>query len=268
MKKLITLFTALLTGAVISVVASAQAPVKVVDNADLFSQNEEQTLVSLAEQLVLDHGVDAVIYTTTDALTSDESKAYAEQKFYETNCGVGDNADGILLLIAVGGENGNRQAWFSTHGWAKDALGTYGTDRIIELIRPDLSSEFYYDASEYWLELSDKFLKKAAKGEPYSETNTYRTFFEGLIIVVICFVVGLVIALIVCFVMSASMKTAVPKHTANDYVKQNSFKVTRQRDIFVYSDVTRTKRSDDSSKSGGSSSSSSGGSFGGSGTSF
>ena len=55
-------------------------------------------------------------------------------------------------------------------------------------------------------------------------------------------IIGIVIALVVCLIMKSRMKTAVPKITANDYIRKNSFNITRSRDIFIYSDVTKKKR--------------------------
>ena len=53
---------------------------------------------------------------------------------------------------------------------------------------------------------------------------------------------GLIIALIVCMIMKSMMKTANPKATANDYIRKNSFNITRSRDIFIYAKVTKKKR--------------------------
>ena len=60
--------------------------------------------------------------------------------------------------------------------------------------------------------------------------------------IVTSLIAGIVIALIVCLVMKSRMKTAVPKLTANDYIRKNSFNITRSRDIFIYSNVTKKKR--------------------------
>lgn len=62
------------------------------------------------------------------------------------------------------------------------------------------------------------------------------------------FLLGLVIALIVCLMMRSNMKTAVKKSTANDYIKKNSFSVTRSRDILVYSNISKKKREQEGNK--------------------
>ncbi len=76
------------------------------------------------------------------------------------------------------------------------------------------------------------------------QTNGEKTFTaqDILKMIGISFVIGLVVALIVCLVMKSCMKTAVPKSTANDYIRKNSFNITRSRDIFIYSNITKKKR--------------------------
>ena len=42
--------------------------------------------------------------------------------------------------------------------------------------------------------------------------------------------------------MKSRMKTARNQLTANDYIRKNSFNITRSRDIFIYSEITKKKR--------------------------
>lgn len=74
---------------------------------------------------------------------------------------------------------------------------------------------------------------------PAEESSTEKDI--GKIILVSLFI-GIIIALIVCLIMKSRMKTARPKLTANDYIRKNSFNITRSRDIFIYANVTKKKR--------------------------
>lgn len=65
---------------------------------------------------------------------------------------------------------------------------------------------------------------------------------DVLKMVLFSFIAGLIIALIVCLVMKSRMKTARNKLTANDYIRKNSFNITRSRDIFIYSEISKKKR--------------------------
>ena len=264
MKKLLSLSAALLTAAMIGTGAAAQSTVKIVDDADLFTQTQEEIYTEMIDQLVLDYGVDAMI-CTTDTLYGTEISEYAADTFDEYGCGIGNDRDGIILVICI--DEDDRKVRMSTHGWAKEyAFTQYGTDRIIELIKPFLSDDKYNEAATEWLRLSDEFLAAAEKEAPYSEEHKYLTTTDILIKIALAFGIGLAVALVVCLILRSTMKTAVHQRNAVDYVKPNSFSVTKQRDIFVYSTITRTERvKNDSSSSGNSSQSSD---FGGSEDSF
>jgi uncharacterized protein len=244
MKKLISFAAAVFTAVLLAVCANAQATDKIVDNAGILSGSESAELTEQINQLVLAHGVDAVIYTT-NSLNGMPADRYADNAFNETGCGIGDDGDGILLLISMEGSAGNRDVFFTTHGWANGGGFTdYGTDRIIDLISYDLRSGDYSGACSYWISLCDEFMTAAEKGNPYNDFHTYRTSGERLVTFVICFAASFLIALIICLIMKSMMKTAVRKADANDYVRKNSFRVLKQRDIYIYSTFTRTPRSD------------------------
>ncbi|MGN1341483.1 MAG: hypothetical protein ACI4WS_14410 [Oscillospiraceae bacterium] len=66
--------------------------------------------------------------------------------------------------------------------------------------------------------------------------------------ILISLAIGVIVALIVCMIMKSMMKTARPKATANDYIRKNSFNITRSRDIFVYANVTKKKREKEDNK--------------------
>ena len=92
---------------------------------------------------------------------------------------------------------------------------------------------------------------------------------DYVILEIIAFVIALVIAGISVAIMRFRMNTAKPKKTATEYIKKDSF--TSEKDIFMYSSVTKTaKPKDDGASSGGSTThtSSSGSTHGGGGGSF
>ena len=81
----------------------------------------------------------------------------------------------------------------------------------------------------------------------------------------------IVVALISVGIMRLRMNTAKPKGTAMEYIKKGSFKLTSEKDIFMYSTVTKTAKPKDNDNSAGGSTthvSSSGSEHGGGGGSF
>ncbi|MBR5529730.1 MAG: hypothetical protein IKU57_04560 [Oscillospiraceae bacterium] len=58
----------------------------------------------------------------------------------------------------------------------------------------------------------------------------------------VCLLIGFLIALIVCFVLKGQLKSVRFKQSASDYVRHDTFTVTRAYDIFLYRNVTRTPK--------------------------
>ena len=83
---------------------------------------------------------------------------------------------------------------------------------------------------------------------PAGEDESVLTTQDVLKKILFAFIAGLIIALIVCLVMKSRMKTARNKLTANDYIRKNSFNITRSRDIFIYSEIAKKKREKEENK--------------------
>ncbi len=253
MKRIISVVFSVITAAVLSCTACAQCADKVIDNASLLSDSEEKQLESRINDMVEEYGVDFLIYTT-NSLDGKDIADYARDTYNSQNCGVGSDKDGAILVISME----NRKARISRYGWAVTALTEYCNEFNMDRITPYFSDGEYYYGCETFLEYCDIFIEAAEKGKPYDNNNPYRTAEDWAIMIGISVLIGVIVALVVCLIMKSMMKTAVPKPDANDYVRNNSFKLTRQRDIYVYSRTKRTKRSDSDSSSGGKSSDSEG----------
>lgn len=242
-KKIISVVAALSAAMAITLCAGAQAAVKIVDNAEILTPAQEKTLTEKIDKLVLDYGVDAVIYTTP-SLGGEKAADYEQRVFDETGCGIGAERDGILLLLVVDPDTNRREYFFGTHGWANGAgITEYGTARIGKLIAPKLNKCEYGAACEEWLNLSGKFLKAGKKGSPYTEEHTYRTELDVALIFGVWAAVGIAAALLVCFLAKRSMRSVGGKRAAVVYVKKGSFSLTNQRDILLFSKTDKTAKS-------------------------
>lgn len=104
-------------------------------------------------------------------------------------------------------------------------------------------------------DLSEAFLKEAREGTPYSDDNPAKlTFLSRALPYLMSFGIAFIVALIICSVKAASMKTAVKKTSAADYMEPGSFHLTKKRDYYLYTTTQRVKREkNDSSSSSGSS---------------
>jgi uncharacterized protein len=257
MKKVTSLLIILLLAASLTVTcyATGGSP-KIVDNADLLSASEEAALETLALSIANEYNMDVVILTETSIWPNDITD-FADDYFDNNGYGIGYNHSGVLLLLDM-----DEREWaISTCGDAIDALTDYGQEQIMDEVLDYLGDDEYYDGFRTYLNLLDNYFEAYENGEPIDKQ---RDLFDIIFDLFIALAIGSTAGGITIAIMRAGMKTVRPQRGAQSYVKQGSFKLNKQRDMFLYSNTTRTRKQ--SSSSGGSSThrSSSGRSHGGS----
>ena len=220
------------------------------DGEGLFSQNEfrliEEELYDLGEKFDMDF----VIVTSFD-LDGLDAQTFADD-YYDYS---GYSNDGIILVLS---EN-EGEVFISTSGKAIRYISDAKVDKIFDYIYDDLAGARYFNGVMGYLsmcqDLCDEYIT-AKQNEPFLSTKQ----------IVICAVIGVIIGLIGVSTMKSSMKTVRSKAGARDYMVSGSLNVTERYDVFLFRNVTRTRRQ--SSSSGGNRTGSSGRSHGGSGRSF
>ncbi|MBQ7203412.1 MAG: TPM domain-containing protein [Eubacterium sp.] len=271
MKKL-TVSLALFIVVLMSLPMFAHADEKqyLVDNAQLLTAEEAMQLEAVLESVSTSTGMD-VVAVTTNTLDGKSPEAYADD-YYDYN---GYANDGCLFLISME----DRDWHISTKGYAITAITDYGVRLVENEVVPYLSQGSYYLALDKYASLVSELTAEAKKGTPYDTnhlyTDTYGITFEGekkgetAKSIAISAIIAIVIALIVVFSVKKSYKPVQFKANAADYLVQGSLNVTQAHEQFLYSNVSKTARSDSSSGGGSSThTSSSGSTHGGGGGKF
>lgn len=261
--------------------ARASAP-KVVDDAGLLTDSEVADLEQRAQAIADQYGMDIVI-VTVNSLGGKSSESFADDYFDENGYGIGPQYNGVLLLLSM-----EYRDWaISTCGEAIYALSDYGIQELFSQISGYLSQDIYYLAFITYLDALEVYFSAYENGSPI---DGYPGNYDGPGIFIpgtqdeivyyepikdlqwytsrigISFAIGLVVALVALLIMRHQMNTARAQHGAASYLKQETYRVGIQRDIFLYSQVNKVRKSESSSSSGGGSSvhrSSSGRSHGG-----
>lgn len=238
----------------------------IMDTANLLSKKEVASLEEKLSQLSEKWKLELVVVTTQDCENFEVSD-YAELIFTACDYGYGKSKDGILLLISME----ERDWYIATHGYGMDILSSWRVEYVGEEITPYLSSGDYADAFSTFADECADYADMVKNGYDISNGDHDRAPLSPIVLP-ICFVFGLIVALIVVSGMKRKLKTAVRQKEANNYIKDGSFHVTESSDQFLYNTVTRTPiaKNDNShsSSSGGGGGSSSGSSFGGGGGKF
>ena len=256
-KKLFSLILALLLvcGMVLSV--SAETKTRVSDEAGLLSSDEIQSLEKKAQELSDSYGIDAVILTL-DSLNGQSAQNCADD-YYDSN-GYGD--DGVLLLLAMS----EREWYISTCGKVIYALTDFGIQQLGDEVLPDLSSGNWYGAFARFLDCLPYYMDAYEAGRPVDGYADYSgDYYHGQQDEVVYapreskpnFLLSLVIGLaaggITVAVMRSSMKTNKSQRTASVYLKEDSWHLDRHLDLFLYSNVSKTRKQQNTSSGGGSS---------------
>ena len=180
---------------------------------------------------------------------------------------------------------GERDWYISTKGNAIYALTDYGIQQVGESALPYLKNGDYYGAFNAFLDALPTYFSAYSDGSPidgYADTSGdyYHGDQEDVVYyeqprhvnVWISIVIGAVIGGITVLIMRACMNTKRPQRSAGSYLNDSSYHLRTTQDLFLYSNVTKTRIQQESSSSGGGGSSvhtsSSGSSHGGGGGKF
>lgn len=238
---------------------------RVIDNAEVLSESDEVLLENELLSLKKRYNMDYVILTVLS--TDGKSMRDFADDYYDYN-GYGEdfsNRDGVILVLNF---VENREAYISTRGDAIEVFTDYGIEKIFDEIVPFLSDGKYTDALEKYVSLCDEYSYSYKSGNPVdiNEKKDFNLFAS----VLISLAVGFAIALITLLIWKNNLKSVRPKVHADDYYADGTLDVSRSRDVFLYSNVIRVRKSEDSPSEGGSSThtSSSGATHGGGGRSF
>ncbi|MGN1457658.1 MAG: TPM domain-containing protein [Acutalibacteraceae bacterium] len=240
---------------------------RVVDMAELMDESEKSTLLSKLDEISERQKLDVVV-VTVNTLDHKTPADYADD-FYDYNgYGFGDNKDGVLLLVSME----DRDWYITTTGYGITAFTDKGIEYISDQFLPKLSDGDYYESFVEYANQCDKFITQAKTGEPYDVGNMPKEPFPTVTAIVVGLIIGFIVAFVITSSMKGKLKTVRMQNEASNYVTKRGMRVTNKQDVFLYSHVSKIRRSTESSHGGGGGSSthisSSGSSHGGGGGKF
>ena len=148
----------------------------------------------------------------------------------------------------------DRDYAFTASGRGDKILNSTAYDRLENDVVNYLKQDDFLFAFETFVSTWEEYLVLAAKGRSYNFFTHNNTF-----LVIAAWVVSLIIGLTVIVVWRSRMNTAIPQRHADTYMVPGSMNFTKRQDRFLYSTISRVRRSSSSSSSSGGSSRSSGG---------
>ena len=236
MKKLLS-FLFVLT-LLVCITAYARQGSYLSDNADIISSAKEQELMLSLNTLSEEYGCNIGIITV-DSLNQ-TALLYAHNQY---DAIYGYNTDGILLVLNT--EVNDRE-------WAISFNGRYASYENYELMSDAVMQELRVDNYESAL---TAFISNCEQMLIDEQNQSYEpdTARDLTVPIIVSLLIGLVVATITVLIMRRSLKSVRGKADASEYIVKDSFVLTSERDIFLYSTVTRVPiPKNTSSNSGGS----------------
>lgn len=213
------------------------------DGAQLLTEDQAEALLVQLDETSRRLAFDVAV-VTVDALPAGYTVQEYADDFYDRNgFGQGSGRDGCLLLISME----ERDWYISTCGYGITALTDSRIERIgEEMMDWGLSDGDYASAFRRYAELCERYVTRARQdGENPRQTETP----WGLVLLV-SLAAGALLAFIPVSVMKGALKTVRGQPGAQNYVVDSSLRLNRNRDVFLYRNVTRTARPKEESSGG------------------
>ena len=262
MKRIVTLLICFALLCPLMTVSAAMP--RIIDDANLLLYGEMSLLEEEANRIAEEYGMDVVILTVEDFYGVSASIEVFADNFYDNNgYGIGENASGVLLVLSMD----TREWAISTCGDAIYAITDFGIQALFEDMAPHLSEDNYFDAFDTYLEVLPYYFEAYENGTPIdgwagnyqgpgsveSGTREDVVYYTSEPPYWASPIIGAAIAGIVVLIMRSSMNTKRPQRSAAGYLNRDSYQLRRHQDIFLYSQVSKTRKQTQSSSGGGSS---------------
>ena len=245
-----------------NVVASHDgSPENIMDYAKILSSSSFDSLTKKASSLQAQYNMGIYIITIPNKsfvhANGYDIESLAEAIYGGWNLGVGDEKDGILLLMDMY----EREFDICAHGTRGHYTFTdYGKDLLEKSFIDEFGEDDWYEGFDDYLDEIERDLIWAEKGDPVdygSESEKLRQKIGIPGIVGISLLIGLFIAFCICSYFKAQMKSVRPAASAEDFANEKGIEYSEKVDNFIKS--TSTTRIIESSSSKGGTSVSSGG---------
>lgn len=227
---------------------------RLVDKANLIDEADEKRLLerldSLSEQYQFDF-VAATVKTTGGK----EIVEFSDDYFDYNGFGYGKDDSGVALIISMN----PRIVYISGCGEGTKYFDYDDAQEIIDVFYGDLKAGNYATVVDTFIDEAQRSVEFGRNGVPFS--YRLQTLLPNWMVTLLApVVIGIALAFATVSFMTKGLKSVRKKESAADYVVPGSMRLTRNEDVFLYSNVSKTAKVQDNSDS------SSGSSYGSSGS--
>lgn len=213
----------------------------VTDEAGLLASGQRAELEEQARRIEQEYGFGAYLVFVEDyrAYYDGSVSSAAAQLFSDCNLGVGEQKDGMVLVLSME----SRDYALAAHGDKESyAFDDTGCSYLAEFFLDDFSEDRWYDGSVDFLAWTERYLDAANKGTPYTAGNPPKDFPELITEAAFALGVPIAVAIALTYAVMAylmrKMRSVEPAIEARRYAV-GSVDITAQADEFVRTAVFR-----------------------------
>lgn len=238
MKRLLSFLTAFFLLVVLMVPAAAsEAPEHCIYDTEKLLEDEVCEIIEMLAQDISQRQQCAVyflsVYDFRDYGDGDIFNV-ARQIYEENDLGMGENKDGVLLILSMV----ERDYCLLAHGFGDTALTDYGKDYISERFLDDFADDDWYGGVRDYLTYTDDLLGQAREGKVYDRGS----WITGSVLWIWSLIIGGLVALMVCGIQRLVMQKKVRlQHDALGYLENNSAVITHRSDRYTHTTQVRQK---------------------------
>ena len=246
-KRFVTLLLALLAALTLTVPAWAeQQPGDpfIYDTAGLLSDGDRAYLEQMADAISWQYQCGVYIVTVDDYEVYGSDRYSAALNIYRGNdFGIGDGRDGIMLMLSMWDRD--YEVFIQDGGLADSAFGSYAVDLLEEAFLPYLGNDDWYGGFHAYLTTCSDDLALADMGQPVKKPLTK--------VILPALLVGCGVALLICLLLKAKMKSVRKGAEADVYVTAEGLDLTKRYDRYTHTTETRVRKNtrDDHDSGGG-----------------
>ena len=227
MKRVISVFLALLLCLSLTVSVSAAEMPRLVDAADLLSDSHEAELLDRLDRVSQELQCDVVI-VTLESCGGYSADRVVEAYYDEYGFGYGPNRDGVILLLSMA----ERDWRILCNGFADIAITQSESDDMGDHIVEELSAGEYMEAFMEFVSLCQYEIDGERNGFPF---HFGPSLFVSLAI-------GFAAAFIATGIMRSKLKSVRSQSGAREYTRPGSMNLTRSSDLYLYRTMNRRPR--------------------------
>ena len=220
------------------------------DEVELLNSSQADYLENALQNVYNVHKINVFIAVVED-IESRDANSYANKIFgFEKNT-YNDEKNGVVLLLNV-----KERDWHVyVYGVARYVFTDQVIDSLMEVLVTDYFSKndfyngfigFANQCHAYFFRTYERIENAYANGDGLSSESTPPSIGTCILIALS---IGLAAAVITVLILRSQLKSVKSARDASGYVMHDSFALTESRDIFLYSTISKTARSQSSSSS-------------------